>query len=165
MSTDNFNLAIDFVLSNEGGYVNDPADPGGETNFGISKAFWPNIDVKNLTRKKAKVFYRKTFWNNSIAQSIIDPALSAKIFDFEVWFGHGGGMVIVDASLKRSGDTTEHNRLPGEIAAIVNNIQDTGKFLGILKDTALGYLQMRINKNHGLEKFYEGWKNRVMKDV
>ena len=32
-----FNDIIEVVLHHEGGYVNDPVDPGGETNFGIAK--------------------------------------------------------------------------------------------------------------------------------
>ena len=32
-----FNQIIEKVLNHEGGYVDDPNDPGGETNFGISK--------------------------------------------------------------------------------------------------------------------------------
>ena len=41
-----FSLAIPIVLENEGGYVDDPNDPGGETNFGISKRSYPNVDIK-----------------------------------------------------------------------------------------------------------------------
>ena len=34
---DLFDAAVSYVLKWEGGYSNDPDDPGGETNFGISK--------------------------------------------------------------------------------------------------------------------------------
>lgn len=47
----------------EGGYVNDPDDPGGETNFGISKRSFPDVDIKNLTKDEAKEIYREHFWN------------------------------------------------------------------------------------------------------
>lgn len=60
-----FNKAIDFVLSSEGGYVNDPRDPGGETNFGISKRAFPNLDIKNLTRDQAKKIYFDKYWIKS----------------------------------------------------------------------------------------------------
>ena len=40
---------VNHTLEEEGGYVNDPTDKGGETNFGISKRAYPNLDVFNLT--------------------------------------------------------------------------------------------------------------------
>ena len=48
-----FEEAVKSVLKHEGGYVNDPKDPGGETNFGISKRAFPDLDIKNLTEEDA----------------------------------------------------------------------------------------------------------------
>ena len=45
-----FDDIIEVVLHHEGGYVNDPDDPGGETNFGIAKRSHPDVDIKNLTK-------------------------------------------------------------------------------------------------------------------
>ena len=45
-----FEEIIEDVLKHEGGYVNDPHDRGGETNFGITKKFYPDVDIKNLTK-------------------------------------------------------------------------------------------------------------------
>jgi lysozyme family protein len=50
---DNFDKALSFVLSWEGGYSNDPDDPGGETNFGISKRSYPNENIKDMTKERA----------------------------------------------------------------------------------------------------------------
>ena len=50
------------VLHHEGGYVNDPQDPGGETKFGISKRAYPNVDIKNLSRKQAIKIYYDDYW-------------------------------------------------------------------------------------------------------
>ena len=49
-----FDDIIEVVLEHEGGYVNDPKDPGGETNFGIAKRSHPDVDIKNLTKEDAK---------------------------------------------------------------------------------------------------------------
>ena len=46
---------ISQVLHHEGGYVNDPTDMGGETNFGITKRWYPDLDIKNLTKEQAKM--------------------------------------------------------------------------------------------------------------
>ena len=41
-----FNEIIETVLTHEGGYVNDPTDLGGETKYGITKKFYPSVDIK-----------------------------------------------------------------------------------------------------------------------
>jgi lysozyme family protein len=58
-----FERAMEFVLRWEGGYVNDPADPGGETNYGISKRAHPEMDIPSLTREMACEIYRAKYWD------------------------------------------------------------------------------------------------------
>ena len=53
---------VDRVLSHEGGYVNDPNDPGGETKWGISKRSYPQLNIKGLTRQDAIAIYQRDFW-------------------------------------------------------------------------------------------------------
>ena len=65
-----FNDIIEHVLNHEGGYVDDPSDLGGETNFGIAKRFYPNVDIKNLTRDEAKNIYFEDYWKPSKAQDL-----------------------------------------------------------------------------------------------
>ena len=50
-----FDDIIDIVIKHEGGYVNDPTDLGGETKYGITKRFYPDVDIKNLTEEEAKL--------------------------------------------------------------------------------------------------------------
>ena len=54
---------ISQVLKHEGGYVNDPTDMGGETNFGITKRWYPDLDIKNLTKEDAIEIYKKDYWD------------------------------------------------------------------------------------------------------
>ena len=49
-----FDKALKFVLKWEGGYSNDPNDPGGETKYGISKRSYPELDISKLTLEQAK---------------------------------------------------------------------------------------------------------------
>jgi len=58
-----FNKAIKFILNAEGGYVNHPKAPGGETKYGISKKSYPNYDIKNLTEEEAITIYKRDFWD------------------------------------------------------------------------------------------------------
>ena len=57
-----FEESLQFVLKWEGGYFDDPNDPGGETNFGISKRAYPDEDIKNMTIERATKIYYKDYW-------------------------------------------------------------------------------------------------------
>lgn len=76
-----FDEAFDRLIGHEGGYVNDPSDPGGETNWGISKRSYPTVDIKNLTRDSAKEIYRRDFWE-PLGEA--HPAIKYQVFDFAV---------------------------------------------------------------------------------
>jgi lysozyme family protein len=78
-----FNTAFDRLISNEGGYVNDPEDPGGETNWGISKRSYPDLDIKALTREDAKAIYLRDFWLRGQMDKL-PPSVAFQAFDFAV---------------------------------------------------------------------------------
>ena len=60
-----FDEIIEVTLHHEGGYVHDPKDLGGETNYGIAKRFYPDVDIKNLTKEGAKEIYKKDYWDKN----------------------------------------------------------------------------------------------------
>ena len=66
----NFEEIIDHVIDHEGGYVNDPKDLGGETKYGISKRWYPEINIKDLTIDDAKNIYYEDYWVPSRAQDL-----------------------------------------------------------------------------------------------
>lgn len=78
-----FDVVFDRVIGHEGGYVNDPNDPGGETNWGISKRSYPNVDIKALTRDGAKAIYKRDFWDRLQADTLYD-GVAFQLFDFAV---------------------------------------------------------------------------------
>lgn len=78
-----FNLAFDRLMGHEGGYVNNPADPGGETNWGISKRSYPDVDIKHLTREGAKAIYEDDFWNRIHADELYD-GVAFQLLDFAI---------------------------------------------------------------------------------
>lgn len=80
--------AIQFILSWEGGYVNDPDDAGGETNFGICKRSFPNEDIKNMTRERAMEIYKANYWTPCKCDSLSSP-LDIVVFDTAVNMGVG----------------------------------------------------------------------------
>ena len=65
----NFDKAFELLMVNEvngmpdGGYVYNPADPGGETKYGISNRAYPNVDIAELTEDDAKAVYQRDYWD------------------------------------------------------------------------------------------------------
>lgn len=80
--------AITTLLKVEGGYVNDPRDPGGETKYGISRRSYPNLDIARLTREDAVAIYERDFWTPIPAD--LPDALRWMAFDAAV--NHGLGL-------------------------------------------------------------------------
>ena len=83
-----FDDIIPFILQYEGGYVNDPRDPGGETRYGISKRAYPNIDIKSLSKEAAIEIYRHDYWMKikgdylpqSLRLMMLDSAVNLGVF-------------------------------------------------------------------------------------
>lgn len=78
-----FNTVFDRVIGHEGQYVNNPFDPGGETNWGISKREYPNLIIKELTREDAKNIYRNDFWDR-IEADMLHDSVAYQLFDFAI---------------------------------------------------------------------------------
>lgn len=84
----NFDKAIERVLAHEGGYVNHPKDPGGETNWGITRntatAAGYKGSMRSMTREQAKAIYRARYWTPikgddlpfAIAYQLLDAAVN-----------------------------------------------------------------------------------------
>lgn len=78
-----FNIVFNRIIGTEGGYVNSPNDPGGETKFGISKRSYPSVDIRNLTVEGAKAIYFSDFWQK-MCLSDMPLGLDEFLFDFAV---------------------------------------------------------------------------------
>jgi len=78
-----FEQAVAFVLAREGGYSLDADDPGGETNFGISKRAHPNLDIQNLTVAQATAIYRIEYWDAAKCGQLT-PGMALVVFDSAV---------------------------------------------------------------------------------
>lgn len=79
----NFDEAVYLILKHEGGYVNNPNDTGGETNFGISKRAYPNLDIAGLTAFDAQDIYKRDFWDK-VKGDKLPAGLDLMVFDFAV---------------------------------------------------------------------------------
>jgi len=83
-----FDQAFEQLIGHEGGYVNDARDPGGETQWGVSKRSYPAVDIKALTMDGAKVIYRRDFWAKCRADEL-PAAVRFDVFDGAVNSGVG----------------------------------------------------------------------------
>lgn len=78
-----YNVAFDRLMGHEGGYVNNPKDPGGETKWGISKRSYPHLNIADLTRDQAKEIYRADFWALIRADKLFD-GVAFQLLDFAI---------------------------------------------------------------------------------
>jgi len=84
--------AFEKLLGHEGGYSNNPADPGGETMWGITYRVaraWGYVgQMRDLPIETAKDIYRSLYWNKVRADELPD-AIRFDVFDCAVNSGVG----------------------------------------------------------------------------
>lgn len=83
MTIGNWRGCVAFTLEQEGGLVDDPADPGGLTNFGISQTAYPNVDIRGLTAATASDIYRRDYWER-VAGDSLPVGVDLMLFDMAV---------------------------------------------------------------------------------
>ena len=146
-----FNLAIPVVLANEGGLVDNPSDPGGLTNFGISQRSYPNVDIRALTPEMAADIYRRDYWKFDAVDS---QALCTKIFDMYVNMGHSAVRILQTCL----GVTADGLWGPGTCAA-VNAAGDD--LLNTYRQALAQHYQNLVLANPALAQFLHGWLRRA----
>jgi lysozyme family protein len=152
-----FDKCIDVILKNEGGYVNHPNDPGGETNFGITKRNYPMLDIKNLTRERAKQLYYRDYWLGLNLYGIKNEELVLQIFDFAVNAGQSVAVKRIQRIVK-----VEADGLIGPITR--GKINDfSGDIIELYKEARRNYYKALVRQNKSYGVFLQGWLNRVDK--
>lgn len=86
-----FDDAFDALIGNEGGYSNNPKDPGGETMWGVTarvaRAYGYTGAMKNLPKETAKAIAKKLYWD-PLRLDTFDPRVAFQIFDANYNGGH-----------------------------------------------------------------------------
>ena len=152
-----FNEIIEKVLKHEGGYVNDPKDLGGETKYGITKRFYPNVDIKNLTKEQAKKIYHTYYWRPAKCDSV-PPQLRHIYFDMCVNFGRSGAVKVLQQaanSKNRKKIDVDGGIGPATIKSIQNISVDVVRAYRVLR-----FANIVIDKPNQ-EKFWLGWYRRA----
>jgi lysozyme family protein len=99
----NFDRAFRVVVGHEGGYVNDPRDPGGETKFGISKRAHPSEDIAGMTLERAKAIYLRDYWGPVGCDAMPDE-VKLHLFDLAVNSGMTAAITMLQAACGESQD-------------------------------------------------------------
>jgi lysozyme family protein len=144
----------------EGGFVNDPKDPGGATNFGITLAtleHWRGVpcsveDVKELTQAEADVIYRALYWR-VVSGDDLPAGIDLIVFDAAVNQGPGTAAGFLQRAAKVSVD---RNIGPATLAAVRAANQPI-----LITDYAAERMA-EYQQDTGWEHDGRGWSNRVM---
>ena len=154
-----FNEIIEVVLEHEGGYVNDPTDLGGETNYGIAKRFYPDVDIKNLTKEGAKEIYKRDYWDKFKADKLPDD-LKHIYFDMCVNQGKSRAVKILQKAANAKGAklTVDGGLGPATLGAIVKHKPELER---VRSYRVLHYANLVISKPEQ-ERFWFGWFRRAL---
>ena len=102
--TSNFKECLDLVLKSEGGWVNHPQDPGGETNLGVTKRVWeeyvghPVKTIKNLTKDDVAPLYEQKYWRPCYCE-VLPRGLDFVVFSMGVNAGPGRSVKLLQQSI------------------------------------------------------------------
>lgn len=99
----NFLKALPIILQYEGGLTDDPKDPGGLTNFGISQRAYPNVDIRNLTVEKAGEIYKRDYWDACQCDAM-PYSIALFVFDAAVNQGTTGAKKMLQRALNVTSD-------------------------------------------------------------
>lgn len=108
----NFPVCLKFVLAYEGGFVNDPRDPGGATNKGVTLGTYrawegePSLDVDDIRAiddETVAAIYQDQYWNR-VAGDKLPAGVDLMVFDFGVNAGPGRSVRMLQASVGAKAD-------------------------------------------------------------
>tara|TARA_Y100001937_G_scaffold75498_1_gene102548 strand:- start:179 stop:691 length:513 start_codon:yes stop_codon:yes gene_type:complete len=154
-----FTEALEIILHHEGGYVNHPKDPGGETNLGVTKRVYEDFggekEMKDLTKADVEPIYKKNYWDR-VKGDDLPEGLDLCIFDFAVNAGPGRAAKFI----QRLVNTTVDGGIgPNTLGKIKEYVEHYG-----IEQTISSYALMRQNYYESLstfDTFGKGWTRRV----
>ena len=159
MASENWIKCLETILHHEGGYVNHPKDPGGETNLGVTKRVYEDFggtkDMKDLTREDVEPIYKKNYWDR-VKGDDLPAGLDLCVFDFGVNAGTGRAAKYLQTLI---GTVADGGIGPNTLKAVEAYVEDHG-----IEDTIKSYQAERQKYYEGLstfDTFGKGWTRRV----
>jgi len=159
VAAENWEKCLKLILHHEGGYVNHPKDPGGETNLGVTKRVYEEWggtkDMKDLTVEDVSPIYKKNYWDR-IKGDELPSGLDLCVFDFGVNAGTGRAAKY----LQRLVDTTVDGGIgPNSLRAVDEHVSRWSIEQTI--DDYQAERQKYYEKLKTFETFGRGWTRRV----
>ena len=155
----NYDKCLETILHHEGGYVNHPEDPGGETNLGVTKRVYQEWggtkDMKDLTFDDVAPIYRKNYWDKMKCDDL-PSGLDLCVFDFGVNAGPGRAAKYLQTLI---GTVADGGIGPNTLAKLKEYTDETG-----VKETITNYQNERqsyYEKLSTFKTFGRGWTRRV----
>lgn len=152
-----FDKAILEVLKHEGGYVNHPDDPGGETNFGITKRNYPSLDIKNLSKDEAITIYKRDYWLPIL--ETFPFTIAAKVFDMIVNMGERQAVKLLQRALSDP-SVIDDGVLGKKTSEAVIKVPENILLNNIIHQQTLFY-ETLVARKPALKVFLKGWLRRA----
>ena len=156
---ENYQKCLEMILHHEGGYVNHPKDPGGETNLGVTKRVYEEWggtkDMKDLTVEDVAPIYKKNYWGR-VKGDDLPSGLDLCVFDFGVNAGTGRAAKYLQTMI---GTVADGGIGPNTLKAVAAYVEKNG-----LQTTIENYQANRqryYEKLKTFETFGRGWTRRV----
>jgi lysozyme family protein len=152
--------ALEHVFEIEGGWVNDPDDPGGETKYGVThitlaeavelEIVPKNTTVKSLTIELAEKIYQAMYWNKCKCDELPWP-LNMYVFDAAVNQGVGAAIKM----LQRVCNVAQDGIIGKVTVASAKNLSHEQQCL------YMAFRAQRYFGTRGFDKFGNGWLKRL----
>ena len=156
---ENYQHCLEMILHHEGGYVNHPKDPGGETNLGVTKRVYEDFggekDMKDLLVEDVAPIYEENYWGRMKCDDIPN-GLDLCVFDFGVNAGTGRSAKYLQRMI---GTVADGGIGPNTLKALHTFVENEGLEYAIL--TFQANRQSYYEKLSTFETFGKGWTRRV----
>jgi lysozyme family protein len=156
---DNYEHCLEMILHHEGGYVNHPKDPGGETNLGVTKRVYEEWggekDMTDLLVEDVAPIYQKNYWDRCKCDDL-PSGLDLCVFDFAVNAGPSRSAKFLQRLI---GTTVDGGIGPNTLKAVDNYVEEVG-----LESAIEDYQSARQEYYEALDTFDtfgRGWTRRV----
>src|SRR5690606_35419583 len=161
ITDERFLRAVEVVLEHEGGYVNDPRDPGGETKYGISKRSYPDLNISSLTRGDAIAIYYRDWWKRYGYDRLQDDAVATKVFDMAVNMGASTAHRLLQEALVFLGYDIAVDGIIGPQTIGAANRADPRRLLQVLRWLAAHHYYRIAAQRPQSRAFLLGWLRRA----
>jgi lysozyme family protein len=156
----NLDLSIQKTLIHEGGYDDNPADPGGATKYGITQKDMPTVNIAELSEQQAVAYYKEHYVKPLYSQ-IENQDVCDKIFDMGVLFGVGEAVKLLQITLQTAYPNCNADGIFGPETLGFVNSTDSESLLKAYKTSLVTYMLRIVTNRPNLRVFAKGWGTRI----